>query len=173
MVFLLNIVVGLVLIVVQTALLPRFPVIENCYDLLLPFIIYQVVFRPARESAILVVVAGLLMDQLSGAPMGLYLIAYMWVMVSVRWGLQFLHMGNYYLVPFVVAVAVVMENMFFGLATVALKREFPLTQGRLVLGQVGWALISAPLFMMLLNAVHKGWAAWISNLNMEKNDTLS
>lgn len=173
MVFLLNIVVGLLLIVVQTAVLPRFFLIENLYDLLLPFIIYQVVFRPARESTILVALAGLLMDQLSGAPAGLYLIVYMWVMVSVRWGLQFLHMGNYYLVPFVVAVAVVMENMFFALATVTLNTELPLMNGKLVLGQVGWALISAPLFMMLLNAVHNGWAAWISNMNTEKNDTLS
>ena len=172
MVFLLNVFVGLMLVVIQSTVVPRLPVIENCYDFLLPFIIYQSLFRPPRETVPLVVGLGLLMDQLSGAPTGLFAIVYFWVFVSLRWGQRFLHMGNYYLVPCAVAVAVLLENGFFALAYLVSSYEpaYFSVAGKMIVGQVGWALLSAPVFMMLLNAIHHGWAAWLGSLNTDNGD---
>lgn len=175
MVFLLNLGIGFMLVIFQTAIVPRLPIIENCFDLLLPFIIYQGIFKPFRESVFLVVGVGLLMDQLSGASLGLFVVIYLWVLVSVRWGLRFLHMGNYYLVPLIVAFAVILENAFFLVARImgAGMQGYPVTAGATVLSQVGWAIISAPLFMILLNALHHGWAGWISSANEGKGDAVS
>ncbi|MDX9785150.1 MAG: hypothetical protein RBT11_00080 [Desulfobacterales bacterium] len=169
MLFLLNMMIGFALVIFQTALVPKLPLIDNCFDLLLPFVIYQGVFRPVREGLVLVVVVGLLMDRLSGAPIGLLAIIYLWIWVGIRWGVRFFHVGNYYLVPFFVTLAVLLENALFAMAHILFAGEanYSMVAGGTVLGQVGWAIISAPLFMMLLNAVHHGWAAWVSNINEE------
>lgn len=169
MLFLLNMMVGFALVIIQTALVPKLPLIENCYDLLLPFVIYQGVFRPVREGLILVVGVGLLVDRLSGAPMGLLVIIYLWLWVGIRWGVRFFHVGNYYLVPFFVTLAVLLENALFAIAHVmsAGEADYSMVAGGTVLGQMGWAIISAPLFIMLLNAVYHGRATWVSNINEE------
>ncbi|MFH0725626.1 MAG: hypothetical protein V2B19_04620 [Pseudomonadota bacterium] len=172
MLFLLDIAVGLTVAVFQTTVVPQLPLISNCYDLMLPYIIYQAVFRPARESVVLVIGAGGVMGHLSGAPAGLFIMVYLWVMMGVWWGVRFFHMGNYLLVPFVVAVAVLVENAFFALYVMIriTGMVVPITTGGIIFGQVGWALISAPLFMMLLNAAHHGWRAWFGSFNADNGN---
>lgn len=172
MIFLLNVAIGLALAAFQISVVPRIPLLNNCYDLMLPFVVYQAVFRPARESIVLGIGAGVLMGLLSGAPRCLFLIVYLWVIAGVWWGVRFLHMGNYFLVPFVVALAVFLENAFFAFfVTVRLNgMNLPLTAGKTILPQVGWALISAPLFIMLLNAIHHGWRAWLAKTNTENGN---
>ncbi len=175
MVFFLNTAIGLILVVLQTATVPWLPGSDNCYDLLLPYVIYQGIFRPVRENVLLVVGVGVLMDQLSGAPTGLFVVIYLWILVGIRWGIRFFHMGNYFLVPFVVAAAVLLENAFFAVVAVVSSHQasYSVAPGAMVLAQVGWALVSAPLFMVLLNVAHHGWEAWISNLNAERGDVVS
>jgi cell shape-determining protein MreD len=173
--FLLNMIIGLALAVFQTALVPRVPVLRGCYDLILPFVIYQGIFRPFGQSVLLTCALGFMMGELSGATVGLYVITYLWVLIAVRWGVRFFHMGNYYLAPLLLVVAVLFENALFGLR-VMLHSEAAFDAdrlGRMLAGQVGWALISAPLCMMLLNALHHGWAAWISHLSAEKGNGVS
>jgi hypothetical protein len=174
MLFLLDIVVGLTVAVFQTTVAPQLPLMSNCYDLMLPYIIYQAIFRPARESVVLVIGAGGVIGHLSGAPAGLFIVVYLWVMVGVWWGVRFFHMGNYLLVPFVVALAVVLENAFFSLYVVVRMTGFdlPITTGGIILGQAGWALVSAPLFMMLLNAAHRGWGAWFGKLSADNGNSV-
>lgn len=174
MLFLFDIVVGLTVAVFQTTVVPQLPLMSSCYDLMLPYIIYQAVFRPARESVVLVVGAGAGMGLLSGGPVGLFIIVYLWVMVGVWWGVRFFHMGNYFLAPFVVALAVLLENAFFALyVTIRTSGTgLPITTEQILLGQLGWALISAPLFIMLLNAVHHRWGAWFGSLNADNGNTV-
>jgi hypothetical protein len=174
MLFLLDIAVGLTVAVFQTSVVPQLPLLSNCYDLMLPYVIYQAIFRPSRESVVLVVGAGGLMGHLSGAPVGLFVMVYLWVMVGVWWGVRFFHMGNYLLVPFVVAIAVLVENALFALyITVRITGTIvPISTGGIIFGQVGWALISAPLFMMLLNAAHHGWRAWFNYANADNGNSV-
>jgi hypothetical protein len=174
MLFLLDIAVGLTVAVFQTTVAPSLPLMSNCYDLMLPYIIFQAIFRPARESVLLVIGAGGVMGHLSGAPAGLFAMVYLWVMVGVWWGVRFFHMGNYLLMSFVVAIAVLVENAFFALyMTLRITGMiFPITTGGIVLRQVGWALIGAPFFMVLLNAAHHGWGAWFSNFNADNGNAV-
>jgi hypothetical protein len=174
MLFLIDIAVGLSVAVFQTSVVPQLPLMSNCYDLMLPYIIYQAIFRRPRESVVLVVGAGGVMGLLSGAPAGLYGIVYLWVMVGGWWGGRFFHMGNYFLVPFVVALAVLLENAFFALymAVRMTGMAIPLVTGGIIFGQVGWALISAPFFMMFLSTAHHRWGAWFSNLNGDNGNSV-
>jgi cell shape-determining protein MreD len=170
-----NMLIGMSLTVFQTSVVPQVPILRSCYDLILPFVIYLGIFRPTGQGAILTGALGLLMGRLSGAPVGLYVITYLWVLIAIKWGVRFFHMGNYYLAPLLVVVAVLFENAVFALTVVLHSNAAidPMGLGAMLAGQVAWALISAPLFMMLLNALHHGWAIWISNLNADKGNGLS
>jgi hypothetical protein len=162
MVFIFNLLFGLVLMAFQTAVLPRLPFMVNCYDLLLPYIIYITIFRPLKESCVLVVGMGLLIEQLSGVPFGLFTIVYLWVMVGVRWGVRFFNLGNFFLMPFIVAAAVIFENTFF-VFSIIIKNSFvalPIISGKMIFDQFLFALISAPLLMVILNSAHRLCAAW-------------
>jgi hypothetical protein len=174
MLFLLDIAIGMTVAVFQTTVVPQLPFMSHCYDLLLPYVIYQAVFRRARESVVLVIGAGGVMGLLSGAPAGIFIIVYLWVMVGVWWGIRFFHMGNYVLVPFVVGIAILLESAFFAIYMMVRMTGMAgsLVTGEIVLGQLGWALISAPLFMMLLNTVHRRWRAWFGHLNVDNGNSV-
>lgn len=174
MLFLLDIAIGMTVAVFQTTVVPQLPFMSNCYDLMLPYVIYQSVFRRARESVVLVMGVGAVMGLLSGAPTGIFIIVYLWVMVGVWWGIRFFHMGNYVLVPFVVGLAILLESAFFSLYMMVrmTRMAVPLVTGEIILSQLGWALISAPLFMMLLNTVHRRWRAWFGHLNADNGNSV-
>ena len=64
--------------------------------------------------------------------------------------------------PIVVIAAVIFENTFFVLSII-IKNSFaalPIINGRMIFGQVLFALISAPLLMVTLNAAYRLCAVW-------------
>ena len=101
----------LFLIIVQTTLLTYFNVFAGMYDLLIPFVIFISICLPLRESLPFILILGLIMDNLSGSPFGLYLTFYFWLFVGVRWILKFLRVSNKFLLSLVVVGAVLIQNM--------------------------------------------------------------
>ncbi len=67
----------LFLIIVQTTLLPDIPLFRGMYDLLIPFVILISICLPVGESLPFVLILGLIMDNLSGTPFGLYVTFYL------------------------------------------------------------------------------------------------
>jgi hypothetical protein len=73
------------------------------YDLLAPFVIYLGIYRPsAGGDSDALVLAGLVMDGISGGVFGVHLSAYLWMYVGVRWAIQYLHVDNVILLPLLV-----------------------------------------------------------------------
>jgi cell shape-determining protein MreD len=167
----LNICIGLFLIVVQTTVMPHIPVFERFYDLLTPLVVYLSIFRPVREGTVMVLIFGFLMDNISGGPFGLYLTAYFWLFLGVRWAITFLHVGDSFLLPFVVAVGVLMENMIFLGANVMLEQNLQIAQTMVntVVVQVLWAVFTGPFFLMLFNYSHRRWDRWTQKIFAQKN----
>jgi cell shape-determining protein MreD len=167
----LNICIGLFLIVVQTTVMPHIPVFERFYDLLTPLVVYLSIFRPVREGTVMVLIFGFLMDNISGGPFGLYLTAYFWLFLGVRWAITFLHVGDSFLLPFVVAVGVLMENMIFLGANVMLEQNLQIAQTMVntVVVQVLWAVFTGPFFLMLFNYSHRRWDRWTQKTFAQKN----
>jgi cell shape-determining protein MreD len=167
----LNICIGLILIVIQTTVMPHIPVFERFYDLLTPFIVYLSIFRPVRESTVMILIFGFLMDNISGGLFGLYLTTYFWLFLSVRWAITFLHVGDSFLLPFVVAVGVFMENMIFIGANAMFNQNLQLSRTvvNTVAVQVLWAVFTGPFFLMLFNYSHRRWDRWTKKMFVQKN----
>ncbi len=145
------------LIVLQTAVIPRFFQEDQWYDLLIPFIIWLGTSRPVSEGLLVVGCAGFIQDSLSVGPFGLYCSAYMWIFICVRWGVSFLHVENRTLLPFVAAGSVALENfLFLGVIFLFMKGPKPSIQViQAVVVQIVWAVFTAPLLFAVFEQVYK------------------
>ena len=171
MTYCLHILICLSLIIIQTTVMPYIPLFERFYDLLTPFIIYLSIFRSVRESMVIVIIFGFFMDIISGGPFGLYLTAYIWLFVGVRWAITFLHVGDSLLLPFVVAAGVLMENLIF-VGISAMFEQSPRifeTMASTIVVQVLWALFTGPLFLMFFSYSHRQWDRWFKEILAKKN----
>ena len=142
----------LFLIILQTTICPYFNVFSGIYDLLIPFVIFICIYLPLRESLPFVLSLGLIMDNLSGSPFGLYLTFYFWLLVGVRWIITFLRVGNIFFLSLVAVVAVLIENILI-IATFALSGsdwQLPADVFQNITLQFLWAVATAPLFLFCL-----------------------
>jgi cell shape-determining protein MreD len=170
MTYCLYIFICLCLIVIQTTVMPYISLFERFYDLLTPFIIYLSIFRSVRESLVIVFVFGFFMDIISGGPFGLYLTAYVWLFIGVRWAITFLHVGDSLLLPFVVAAGVLMENLIFIGTSAMFEQSLRISETTVstIMVQVLWAVFTGPLFLMFFNYSHRRWDQWHKKIFVKK-----
>ena len=147
----------LFLLILQTTILPYIPVVQGMYDLLIPFVIFISICLPIRESLPFALALGLIMDNLSGSPFGMYLTFYLWLFIGVRFIIKFLRVSNKFFLSVVVIFAVVIENIlmiaifaFFGPV-----RQLPVDAFAVVTQQFLWALVTGPVFLLSLLALAK------------------
>lgn len=153
---------GLLLVILQTAVLPGVALLEQFYDLLIPFIVYLALYRPAREAFPLVFFFGYVMDGLSGSPFGLYTTIYFWLFWGVRWITTFLRVGNTLLLALVVPAGVVIEALVFFI-TFGLQgadRHFLLQNAQVAVEQFLWSLVTGPFLLAGFHASHRRLDAW-------------
>ncbi len=147
----------LFLIIVQTTLLTYFNIFTGMYDLLIPFVIFISICLPLRESLPFILILGLIMDNLSGSPFGLYLAFYFWLFAGVRWILKFLQVSNKFFLSLVVVAAVLIQNLLiigtFGF--VGPGWQLPAAALKNIIVQFFWALTTGPLFLFCLLAISK------------------
>jgi rod shape-determining protein MreD len=157
--YLFYILVGLTLIVVQTSILFRLPFGNQFFDLPVTLVIYLGMLRPPRESLPLILLMGVLMDHLSGAPFLLYTSTYVWVYFLVLALGSVLQVRLRFRLGVIVVAAVTLENAIFVLAShlTANGAYFPALQlGRFVL-RLLWALLLGPVCIMLIGRLHEWW----------------
>ena len=154
--------VCLCLVIFQTTIIPHISLFKNFYDILIPFIIYLGLFRPARESIFFILVPGLLMDNLSGGPFGLYLTTYFWLFIVVKSVIKYLDACNNILLLFIVAAGVLMENIIF-IANISMSdpdSQFLAISVRTVIFQILWAGCTGFFFITFFNHIHKKLEKW-------------
>ena len=153
----------LFLLVVQTTILPNLPVLRGMYDLLIPFVIFISICLPMRESVPCALILGLIMDNLSGSPFGLYVTFYLWLFIGVRFIIKFLRASNKFLLLVVVIVAVLIENILM-IATFTFFEpagQLPADVFLIVAQQFLWALATGPVFLLcLLNLAKRFNLQW-------------
>lgn len=154
--------VFLFFVILQTVIMPCFSMFDRFYDLLVPLVIYLGLFRSVRESIPVIIVIGFVMDNLSGGPLGLYLTAYLWLFAGVRWIVYVLHVGDKVLLPFVVAIGVLLENaIFMGIISMLEPgARFASSAFTTIMVQVLWAAGTGPIFLILINSLHQGLNQW-------------
>ncbi len=147
----------LFLILIQTTIVPYFTAFNEIYDLLIPFVIFICICLPVRESLPFVLILGFIMDNLSGSPFGLYLTFYFWLLGGVRLILKFLRVSNKFLLSLVVVAAVLIQNLIV-IGTFALSGpewQLPADTFKNMALPIIWALITGPLFLLVLLALSR------------------
>ncbi len=160
----------MILMLFQTTIMPCFLSVTRFYDLLIPFVLYLGIFRPAGESLAVIFFLGFIMDNLSAGPFGLFTTIYFWLFAGVKWMMKFLHAGNYILLPFIAALGVLEGNLIvFGVLMLLTDFRFPADTGKIIAEQVLWALCSGGFFLMFLNYLHKKWEKWLNEYFEKEN----
>jgi len=153
--------VSLFLIVIQTTIVPFIPVPFQCYNLVTPFIIYVSLFRPLREGILVVLSLGLIMDNLSGAPFGIYLTVYFWILAGGTFLINFFHAGNRIFLQLTFIAGIVLENFVF-LGTMAIlspKSFMPEQALNVAISQLIWAVLTSPVALNIFTWCRAGWDA--------------
>jgi len=152
----------LFLIILQTTIMPYLSVFRQHYDLLLVFVLYLSLYRPVREGLPVLFLLGLVMDNLSGGPLGFFITTYFWIFIFAVWGTKFLHAGNRILILMVVAAGVLIENFIF-LGYLAMQGEGPRISREIfdkMALQMLWAILTGPVLLVLIRASHRGFRDW-------------
>jgi cell shape-determining protein MreD len=152
-----NIAICLLLVILQTAVMPYVSLLDRFYDLLIPFIVYLGLSRSLREGLLFVCFLGFIMDNLSGSPFGLYLTTYFWFFSAVKLITQLLQVGKrVFVITFIVAAGVLMENLVFlgSFAIFTPEQQFAGDAFAIVAGQVLWAVLTGAAFLMIFRNTH-------------------
>ena len=155
--YLFNISACLILVILQTAVLPVLPLLDRFYDLMIPFVVYLGLSRPIRESLPFVLFLGLIMDNLSGSPVGLYLTTYVWLFVGVKGITSLLQVGNrLVIIMLMIATGVLIENLIFlgTLTVLGPDQQLAGNAAKTVTVQVLWAIWTGPLLLMIFRKMY-------------------
>lgn len=150
--------VGIGLIVVQTAILPLIGTVDRGYDLLVPLVVFLGLRPRVRDSLPVAVLLGLAVDNLSGAPPGYHLTAYLWIYLAIRWLIRFLRVTGTFLLPLAIAGAVGLEHLVllgFPLLLARAPGPPPGPAVETVAYQVVWALLTGPLLYVAFTALQR------------------
>jgi len=157
--FLFHIVVCLILVIFQTAVKPQVLFLGGLYDVLTAYIIYLGLFHRVREILPIILISGMTMDTISGAPMGLFLTTYLWLFLLTRWTTRLIHQENLVLRFFIVGLGVVIQNGVYIGTTLLLGKAtlFPAPTLDVALTQVLWALGTGAILVTLFRYMHAIW----------------
>ena len=157
--------ISLFLVIIRTTVFPLFSSLSNCFDFLLPIVVYLGFFRSLREGIFGIVVFGLLMDGMSGVSFGFHLSTYVWLYVIVHTLKQFLQVKNIFMLSFMTAVGVVIENGILIIAENLFNPKLNVLKAvvKLSMVQIVLAVIIGPVFIVLIKQLHEAWV-----LNFQK-----
>lgn len=164
--------VCLVLIVLQTAVMPNVPVLDSFFDLPAAFVIYLGLFRPIRECLPIILALGIIADNLSGAPFMLYTTSFIWVYLGVYWLKGVLQVGMRFRLPILVTAGVLIENIIF-IVTVGLLEpgmQSPLATAGTVIPQLLWAFFIGPFLVIGFKYSHNFWDKLLGEVLFKRTD---
>ena len=105
-------ILSLVLIVLQTTVLPEISIVSNSFDLLIINVLYlSLVFHHLRVLGGIAVI-GCIMDSLSGSPFGLFLSSYIWIYILVQLMKPVFFSRSLFFLPAIAVFSVMIEYMF-------------------------------------------------------------
>ncbi len=160
------VIIGFVLIVLQTCFAPFAALPGDMYDLQIPLMLYLILFRPFRETVFGAVFVGAAMDSISAGPFGIYSMTYLLVFISGTWIVRFLHSGNRWLLPFFVVYGVAVENLvFWSVCLLPGSVVRPPADSLASLGeQVLWGLLTGAVLISGIRFLHRIWTGWMDDL---------
>ena len=163
---------GIVLIILQTTVFPRFLIFKNFYDIFIPFVIYISVFRSFWEGLGFIFCFGWIIDSLFGGPFGLHISVYFWMHIIIKWTIEFFDFQNFIVLFMLVFLSVLIENFIFFLTVSILKESFLLLEDyvTIFLNQIIWASVSGVFFIFVFKYIHQGFDSLCNLLILENKE---
>ncbi|MEE4609063.1 MAG: hypothetical protein V2L15_09250 [Desulfobacteraceae bacterium] len=148
---------GMALIVLQTSVLPMAGLGTGGFDLLVPLVVYLGLQQRLRDGLPAVLLIGLAVDSLSGAPPGYYATAYFWIWALVHWLIGFLQVAGTFMLPAAMAGAVMVENLVLVAIPILLGKEAPAPRQALetVAWQAAWTVLIGPVMVVGFAALQR------------------
>lgn len=159
-----HIAVCLALIIFQTAVKPQVLFLAGLYDVLTAYIIYLGLYLRVREILPIILISGIIMDTISGSPMGLFLTSYLWIFLLTRWTTRFIHRENLVLRFLIVGVGVFFQTVVYIGTTLLLgyANLFAAPTLDVALTQFIWALGTGAILITLFRKAHAVWERFLN-----------
>ncbi|PIE71857.1 MAG: hypothetical protein CSA22_00690 [Deltaproteobacteria bacterium] len=156
-----HLLICMLMIVCQTVILPFYLPCTGCLDLLLLFVVYCGLFLPFREALATAILLALLMDGVSAAPFGVYLITYMTLCCLVRWLIHFFRPDNPFLVVGITWLGICLENAMMGISILLMTGAGIWTSAevRLLVRELLLSGAASPVAMSLLKHLDRTLAS--------------
>ncbi len=162
MTYLVYIPIAIVLIVMQTVVLPVLFFAERSYDLMIILVLFLGFYRPGTESLPVVLVAGILSDSFSGGPFGLCTTTYFWLFVGVKMLIPLFHADSWLVLFVGILSGVVLEHGTVWLALTMRRTPWHLSAEsfRTAVFQIVWALLTGPFVFHMIKGFVGVWDIW-------------
>ncbi len=149
----------LVFLLFQTSIVSSFRMFYNFLNLMNLFVVYLVLYRPNQEIIIFVVLAGILMDSVSGGPLGLYMTTYIWLSLGIKWTLKYLHKGNAILIPMIISAAILAENLIIMSVMALIEKNFSFHPERFqsIVIHLIFGVMIGPLLIYFIKDLQAKW----------------
>lgn len=142
-------------VAIQTTVLPLLPTVFTFFDLIIPLVVYFSLYRRFMEGLPILIVAGIIMDMLSGAPVGIYLTTYIWIFIFFKSIRRYIRVADAVLFTVLVALGMLFENSIVWI-TIAAVSWSPMLTTRMVkvfVPQLVWILVTMPFFLLFFHRV--------------------
>jgi len=151
------------LISLQTTVFSCISCVLSLYDILIPAVAYITLFRPYKSELPAIFIAGFVMDFLSAAPMGFYLITYTAIFLIFQKSQKYFHVRNMGLFLAVSIIGILIEYSVFSLFTWGTAMGLATSiHGLQTIGiQAAWAVVTVPLVYIILSYGFKLFDAFI------------
>lgn len=116
---------------------------------------FLTLFRSRMETYIVIIGGGILMNMLSGAPLGVYIIAYIWIFLLLKNITVYLHLHGSLLFTLFVIIGVMIEQLIFGLFYIIQTSSMNLSlyDLRIIFLQVLIAGVTSPTFFIIFKKI--------------------
>jgi rod shape-determining protein MreD len=141
------------LISLQTTVFSNLSCVFSLYDILIPPVVYITLFRPYKTELPAIFIAGFVMDFLSAAPMGFYLITYTAIFLIFQKSKKYFHVRNMGLFLTVSIMGILIEYFVFSLliAIPAMTLDISILGLQTLVIQVAWAAVTVPFIYLILS----------------------
>lgn len=149
-----HLIVGLILLGLETTVIPELPTGITFYNLLIPFVVYFSLFRRIGSGLTVVLLIGFAADVLSGAPNGIYMGTFLALWLLFRNIGSYFQAGPMLLFTLATAAGVGIENLVFFacLAISEMAALFSMNNLQLLVIQIFLVFLTAPFIYRLLAA---------------------
>jgi cell shape-determining protein MreD len=160
----------LVLILIQTTLIPALSLFNRFYDILIVVVIFLGLYRNLREGLPVILFAGFIMDNLYNGPFGLYLTVYLWLYACIRRCSVYFNVRSILFTFLIVPAGVLFQNIIFVISFSLFNAgslQYPDVYF-VIAKQIIWAMITGPAFLILLTLSLNVWGRWFNTQTSEQ-----